>query len=58
MERKTGQHTQEQGHKEYFVHDLKEQLVVEPVEMAEGKWYEPVLDLARRVVDRAKEIIS
>lgn len=58
MERKTGEQTTQQGHKEYFVHDLREQLVVEPVEMKQGVWYEPVLDLARRVVDRARDIVK
>jgi hypothetical protein len=57
-ERKTGINTTNQGHEGYVVIRTEQELNVQPVEMQEGRWYEPVLEVARRVVDRAKEIIK
>jgi len=52
VERRTG----EISGKDYIVIRTEPELRVEPVEvpMVEGKWYEPILEKAREIIERVK----
>jgi hypothetical protein len=57
-ERKTGQHTTEQGHPAYYriiEGNLPE--IGEEVPMQEGKWYEPIREVVRAVREKIQEVI-
>ena len=57
VEKRTGEHTTRQGHEGYVVIRTEQELNVQPIEMEAGKWYEPVLEIARAVKEKIQEVI-